>query len=61
MKLATTTGDFSKYTLNQFDAMECCVKARFRYLDYDFGADFRRNNGIASLFLRVYTDRIISG
>lgn len=58
MKLATTTGDFFNYTLNQFDAMECCAKAGFRYLDYDFGADFRRNNGTAAENLDEYADKI---
>ncbi|MBR5554035.1 MAG: sugar phosphate isomerase/epimerase [Clostridia bacterium] len=48
MKLATTTGDFSNYTVEQTKAMEYCATAGFRYLDYDFGSDFRRKNGAFS-------------
>ena len=46
MKLATTTGDFEEYTHSQLEAMEYIKMAGFKYLDYNFCADYRQKSGI---------------
>lgn len=46
MFLATTTGDFSRYTTEQTDAMAHIRKAGFRYCDYSFQVDYNRKDGI---------------
>lgn len=46
MRLATTTGDFSAYTSNQLEAMEYIAKAGFKYIDYNFGIDYKNQSGI---------------
>lgn len=45
MKLATTTGDFSRYTEDQAEAVRYIREAGFRYLDYNFHLDYTRQNG----------------
>ncbi len=45
MKLATTTGDFARYTNDQAEAVKCIYNAGFRYLDYNFHLDYARGNG----------------
>ena len=46
MKLATTTGDFAAYTDSQTDCMRWIREAGFQYLDYNFGMDLSRGNGV---------------
>ena len=46
MKLATTTGDFSPYAQTQTDCMRWIREAGFRYMDYNFGMDWSRKNGV---------------
>ena len=49
MKLATTTGDFNGCGIsNQFEAVDCVQKAGFKYIDYNFGNDYRHNSGVFS-------------
>ena len=48
MKLATTTNDFYSFTKSQTEAMEYISEAGFRYLDYNFGCDYNRRDGIYS-------------
>lgn len=48
MYLATTTGDFSGYTDSQLDAVRWIAGAGFRFIDYNFGTDFRCMNGFFS-------------
>ena len=48
MKLATTTNDLYSYTKTQMEAMEYINRAGFRYLDYNFGCDYNRHDGIYS-------------
>ncbi len=48
MKLATTTGDFSAYTSSQTEAMKYINQAGFKYLDYNFGVDYNRRDGVYS-------------
>ena len=48
MKLATTTGDFGAYAKSQMQSMEYIHQAGFRFLDYNFGLDFARKDGIFS-------------
>lgn len=58
MKLATTTGDFAAYAATQQEAMRYIAKAGFRYLDYNFGMDYGRKNGIFSGDLDGYIDDV---
>ena len=48
MKLATTTGDFGAYTSSQNEAMKYINQAGFKYLDYNFGVDYNRRDGVYS-------------
>ena len=45
MKLATTTGDFGRYTNDQAEAVRYIREAGFLYLDYNFNLDYKRGNG----------------
>lgn len=46
MKLATSTGDFSKYTNSQIESVKYIREAGFRYIDYNFNVDYARKSGI---------------
>ena len=46
MKLATSTGDLAAYTATQADAIELISSAGFKYVDYNFGTDLARKDGI---------------
>ena len=46
MKIATTTADFAAYTSSQTEAMEYIRQAGFKYIDYNFGNDYRTKTGI---------------
>lgn len=48
MKLATTTGDFFRYTHSQTEAMKHIYDAGFRYADYNFGCDSANRTGVYS-------------
>ena len=48
MKLATTTGDFRKYTTNQLDSLSLIREAGFKYADYNFHLDYIRGDGVYS-------------
>ena len=48
MKLATTTGDFAEYTVSQADALKYIEKSGFKYIDYNFGIDYRDKSGFYS-------------
>ena len=58
MKLATTTTDFQNYTNSQADALAHIRKAGFRYADYSFITDHRRQNGVYSEKFENYFDEI---
>ena len=58
MKLATTTGDFNTWTNCKEDAMTYIQQSGFRYLDYDFGNDYRNRNGVYSADWEDYLVRI---
>lgn len=45
MKLATTTGDFAAYTLDQAEALRYIHEAGFNFADYNFGTDYARQSG----------------
>lgn len=45
MKLATTTGDFARYTKSQEESVRYIHQAGFKYVDYNFGTDLARGNG----------------
>lgn len=58
MKLATTTGDFAAYTNFQIESLEHIRKAGFRYADYNFGTDYRRQNGVWSENFEAYFEQV---
>lgn len=58
MKLATTTGDFSGYTLNQAESLRYIREAGFRYADYSFGSDYSHRMGAFSENCEAYYDEI---
>ncbi len=58
MKLATTTSDFQAYTTSQADALAHLRKAGFRYADYNFNTDHRRQDGVYSKKFENYFDEI---
>ncbi len=43
MKLATTTGDFAKFT-TQEQSIKYIAEAGFKYIDYNFGTDYRKKD-----------------
>ena len=59
MKLATSTGDFIKYTSNQLDALTLIREAGFLYADYNFHVDFVRRNGVYSEDYLSYFDSVL--
>lgn len=48
MKLATTTGDFSRYVTTTEEAVEYIAASGFKYIDYSFGIDLKHKTGIFS-------------
>ena len=54
MYLATTTGDFGAYTHSQAESMAYIKQAGFRFLDYNFGSDYSRRDGVYSENWREY-------
>lgn len=58
MKLATTTGDFSRYTSSQLEIMEYIRRAGFKYLDYNFGIDYQGRTGAFSADWREYIQTV---
>ena len=58
MKLATTTGDFAAYTDRKEDAMRYIREAGFRYLDYDFGTDYRTRTGVYAQDAAAHLERV---
>ncbi len=60
MKLATTTGDFSAYAETQQEKMTYIRQAGFRYIDYSFGADYNKGNGVFTESWRKYLDDVMN-
>ena len=58
MKLATTTGDFGRYTKSQLQAIEWISKSGFRYIDYNFHNDYCLKNGILGQEPKRYFDEL---
>ena len=58
MKLATTTGDFARYTESQIEALAHIRKAGFSYADYSFGTDLKRQSGIYAENYLSYFDAV---
>ena len=48
MKLATTTGDFSRYVTTNVEAVRYIAESGFKYIDYSFGIDLKHSTGIFS-------------
>ena len=45
MKLATTTADFDLYEISQEDSVRYIHQAGFRFVDYNFGSDYKLSRG----------------
>ena len=58
MKLATTTGDFSAYTISQEESLAHIRNAGFKYADYNFSTDYSRENGVYAEDFAAYIDRV---
>ena len=58
MYLATTTGDFGGYTPLQTKSMEYIRQSGFSYLDYNFGSDYARRDGVYSENWKDYLQTI---
>lgn len=58
MKLATTTGDYFAHTDSQMVALAHIRQAGFRYADYNFGGDYRFQNGVFSDGYEAYFEDI---
>jgi len=58
MYLATTTGDFGGYTPLQTQSMEYIHQSGFSYLDYNFGSDYARRDGVYSENWKDYLQTI---
>lgn len=58
MKMATTTGDFSAYTSSQKESMTYIREAGFRYVDYNFGMDYKNRTGVYSTDWRGYLENV---
>ena len=58
MYLATTTGDFGGYTPLQTQSMEYIRQSGFSYLDYNFGSDYARRDGVYSENWKDYLQTI---
>ena len=58
MKLATTTGDFSKYVTTTEEAVKYIAASGFKYIDYSFGIDSKHKTGIFSDDSDGYIEKI---
>lgn len=58
MKLATTTGDYFAHTDSQKAALAHIRQAGFRHADYNFGGDYRFQNGVFSDGYEAYFEDI---
>jgi sugar phosphate isomerase/epimerase len=58
MKLATTTGDYGRYTNSQIEAMERIRSAGFSFCDYSFGVDYNKKSGIYGVDFKAYLDEV---
>ena len=58
MRLATTTGDFSRYAQTQQQCMEYISRAGFKYVDYNFGKDYNQRDGVYSADWREYLEDV---
>ena len=56
MKLATTTGDFGRYTKDQLEATSWISQSGFRYIDYNFHTDYCCKNGVLGENPQRYMD-----
>lgn len=58
MKLSTTIGDFAPYVDSHIESLRYIRQAGFRNVDYDFGLDFNRRNGIYSREWKTYLEDV---
>ncbi len=56
MKLATTTGDFGYYMRSQQEGIRLISQAGFKYIDYSFGHDYDRRNGVYAADWQAYVE-----
>ena len=59
MKLATTTGDYSAYSISASEALERIRRAGFKYADYNFDLDYSRKSGVYSDNFEAHLDNIL--
>lgn len=58
MKLATTTGDFRVHAKDQFEAIDFIAQSGFKYIDYNFGIDLRKGEGVFSNDWQGYVKKL---
>ena len=58
MKIATTTGDFCKYTYDIFKIMEYQKECGFKYLDISFGEAYLVNSPLLTDDYKQYLDKV---
>ena len=58
MKLATTTGDYSAYSISASEALERIRRAGFKHADYNFNLDYKRKNGVYSENFEEYINTV---
>ena len=58
MKLATTTGDFFRYTRSQIQSLQLLREAGFRYADINFCGDYADRSGVYTEDYEKYFDLV---
>ena len=58
MKIATTTGDFSAYASTQQECVRYIRQAGFRYIDYNFGMDYKNRSGVYAADWKSYLEDV---
>ena len=59
MKLATTTGDFFPYGLNDKESIAAVAQSGFKCIDYSFGYDFNHRCGLLGDNWRGFADELL--
>lgn len=59
MKLATTTGDFFKYGLDDAGSALAVREAGFRYIDYSFDYDYNHGTGLLGDNWQAFADELL--
>lgn len=59
MKLATTTSDFFAWGLDDKESILAILEAGFRYIDYNFGYDFKNRTGFYGENWQAFGDELL--